>query len=177
MYLYIFIFDLSICVMWQLRIHKIRHGWSWRHRWKAARNSATADPWRRWCVWITSTYQWVLSHIFHIMIPEQFLCHRRKAARNSATLDPWRRWCVWVKSHIWMRQVTHYCHRTHSVCANKSLKVPICASRVAHINELYLIHQCVTGWRRIIKCLIFIGHFLHKSPIIHGSFAERDLQI
>jgi len=32
-----------------------------------------------------------------------------------------------------------------------------------------------TGWRRLIGCRIFIGHFPQKGRIISGSFAQNDI--
>jgi len=34
-----------------------------------------------------------------------------------------------------------------------------------------------TEWRSPTGCLIFIGHFPQKSPVLCGSFAKNDLQL
>ena len=100
--------------------------------------------------------------------------------------------CLHVCHHIsyWVTQHAQGpCFPLQRQCVGQWLCVRVFIGRERALNScvqydfiicmLYILwlHYDTTGWRRPIECLIFMGHFLQKSPIISGSFAKKDLQL
>jgi len=59
---------------------------------------------------------------------------------------------------------------TYNKSISKSVRTRYTFSKISS-------HLIATGWRSVVGCLIFIGHFPQTSPIISGFFAKNDLQL
>ena len=62
-------------------------------------------------------------------------------------------------------------HRAQHPCKHPPVRI---FKKYAHY-QIYCVSS--TGRRRIVGCLIFVGHFPQKSPVISGSFAGNNLRL
>ena len=81
---------------------------------------------------------------------------------------------VYIRTYVFTHVLS-----THEDDLNECVRKCMDMLSKAGIKVKY-IHVCIyvhTWWRRIIECLICVGHFPQKSPINSGSCAEHDLQL
>jgi hypothetical protein len=106
----------------------------------------------RWCVtwhatWLIHICDMILSCAWH---------------DSSTSCSDMTHWYEYHDSLICVRWLIDMCEMTHWY--------------VWHDSFITQVQSCDRGWRGPIGCLMFIVHFLQKSPRISVSFAERDLQ-
>ena len=82
-----------------------------------------------------------------------------------------------LHTHTLTHTLSHTLSHTHKPSAHSlSHTLSLTHKRVRALfqKDARVSYYTHTGWHGVTGSLIFIGHFLQKSPIISGSFAKND---
>ena len=108
------------------------------------------------------------THVFtNTCIHELMYLMKRGHAHHKLT--PYR--ICFIHEHIYSR--THVFNEART----RAYMNVLISSIYMNILFSYDTAAIATGWRTPMGCLIFIGHFPQKSPVISGSFVKNDLQL